>query len=125
MRAYIDLKTNIPDLHIDYIELKDKAGNVYNLFREWTEYTNVDGKYEAIWKGLEINDDDTNGRLHMIPDDSEVFSVGLYWESDIDEPVVKDMELVLEDGGTGYLPIDPPLTKSFNCENVMEVFERT
>lgn len=95
MRAGIALKTNIPDLQIDYLELEDTSGNVFNVERDSTNYCNEDGIYSAEWRGVMINGN-TDYRLRNLPR-CAMINVGLYWDSDVTAPTVRDMAFVLVD----------------------------
>lgn len=66
MILYLKAKTDLPDLSIDYIEVRLKSGKVVTLTWDETEYDNENSVYEAKYKGVYFDDDYANGRLHEL-----------------------------------------------------------
>ncbi len=81
MILYLKAKTDLPDLSIDYIEVKLKSGKVVSLTWDETEYDNEDSVYEAKYKGVYFDNDYANGKLHEL-DGMEISHIQLYTEKD-------------------------------------------
>lgn len=122
MRAYIDLQTNLPDLHVDYVELQDKEGNVYNFNpNNSSSWDLEDGCLSVEWRGVDIDEDDASGHLAEIPDDCEICAVGANYDLDFKDPCIVFMKFKLEDyPGNGDI-----ITKKFSIADVMPVIDHT
>lgn len=118
VRAGIELRTNIPDLKIDYIELEDADGKRYNISRDRTDYDNENGRYTAEWRGVVINDDE-HVRLRDLPK-CKIAAVGVYWEADVRDPFIRKMRLDLDDDWR--LPV---VQASYSIADVMPVADHT
>ena len=121
VRAYIDLKTNIPDLHIDYVELTDKKGTVYNFNPNESSSFDMEGiHFSAEWRGVDIGEGDAAGQIAALPSDCKISAVGTYYELSVEDEFIKEMEFTLSDA-TG----DVLVTKSFSIADVMPIIDRT
>ena len=79
MILYLKAKTNLPDLSIDFIEVKLKSGKVVSLTWDETEYDNENSVFEAKYKGVYFDDDYANEKLHEL-DEMELSHIQLYTE---------------------------------------------
>ncbi len=121
MRAYIDLQTNIPDLHVDYVEIKDRSGNVYNFNPSNTSSWDLDkGHFTAEWRGVDIGEEDAAGRISDIPYHCKICAVGANYDLDVENPYIKGMTFTVSDY-TGVAPV----TRAFRIRNAMPVIEHT
>ena len=77
MTLYLEAKTSIPDLFIDYIEVRLASGESASL--NWDEseiYRNPDG-FGAKYKGVYFGEEPANGRLDELRD-MVITDIGLY-----------------------------------------------
>ena len=121
MRAYIDLKTNIPELHIDYVELKDGNGVIYNFNPNGTSNWDQEGnRYSAEWRGVDMGESDGSGHLSELPYRCTIIAAGVNFESCPQKPYIRKMKFTVEDDS-----YEPMLVRSFHIADVMAVMERT
>lgn len=98
MTLYLEAKTSIPDLFIDYIEVRLASGESASL--NWDEseiYRNPDG-FGAKYKGVYFGEEPANGRLDELRD-MVITDIGLYSDT------ISEMEFV--DNGRS-LEFSPP-----------------
>ena len=77
MTLYLEATTTIPDLFIDYIEVRLSSGESASL--NWDEseiYRNPDG-FGAKYKGVYFGEEPANGRLDELRD-MVITDIGLY-----------------------------------------------
>ena len=77
MTLYLEATTTIPDLFIDYIEVRLASGESASL--NWDEseiYRNPDG-FGARYKGVYFGEEPANGRLDELRD-MVITDIGLY-----------------------------------------------
>ena len=77
LTLYLEAKTSIPDLFIDYIEVRLTSGESASL--NWDEseiYRNPDG-FGAKYKGVYFGEEPANGRLDELRD-MVITDIGLY-----------------------------------------------
>ena len=77
MTLYLEVTTTIPDLFIDYIEIRLASGESASL--NWDEseiYRNPDG-FGAKYKGVYFGEEPANGRLDELRD-MVITDIGLY-----------------------------------------------
>lgn len=77
MTLYLEATTTIPDLFIDYIEIRLASGESASL--NWDEseiYRNPDG-FGAKYKGVYFGEEPANGRLDELRD-MVITDIGLY-----------------------------------------------
>ena len=80
LTLYLEAKTTIPDLFIDYIEVRLASGESASL--NWDEseiYRNPDG-FGAKYKGVYFGEEPANGRLDELRD-MVITDIGLYSDS--------------------------------------------
>ncbi len=96
MVLYLKAESDIPDLVIDFIEVKLKSGKVISLTWNESEFDREDGQFEARYKGVYFDDEYGNGRLPELKD-MEVQHIELYSECE-DVSSFKLRELSFHDG---------------------------
>lgn len=96
MVLYLKAESNIPDLVIDFIEVKLKSGKVISLTWDESEFDRKDGYLEARYKGVYFDDEYGNGRLPELKG-MEVQRIELYSECE-DVSSFKLRELSFFDG---------------------------
>lgn len=96
MILYLKAESDIPDLMIDFIEVKLKSGKIISLTWDESEFDREDGQFEARYKGVYFNDEYGNGRLPELKD-MEVQHIELYSECE-DVSSFKLRELSFHDG---------------------------
>ena len=87
LTLYLEAKTSIPDLFIDYIEVRLASGESASL--NWDEseiYRNPDG-FGAKYKGVYFGEEPANGRLDELRD-MVITDIGLYSDT------ISEMEFV-------------------------------
>lgn len=63
MVLYLKAESDIPDLMIDFIEVKLQSGKVISLTWDESEFDRKDGYLDARYKGVYFDDEYGNGRL--------------------------------------------------------------
>lgn len=63
MVLYLKAESDIPDLAVDFIEVKLKSGQVISLTWDESEFDREDGQFEARYKGVYFDDEYGNGRM--------------------------------------------------------------
>lgn len=96
MVLYLKAESDIPDLMIDFIEVKLQSGKVISLTWDESEFDREDGHFEARYKGVYFDDVYGNGRLPELKD-MEVQHIELYSECE-DVSSFKLRELSFLDG---------------------------
>lgn len=107
MTLYLEAKTSIPDLFIDYIEVRLTSGESASL--NWDEseiYRNPDG-FGAKYKGVYFGEEPANGRLDELRS-MVITDIGLYSDT-ISEPQITISEMEFVDNGRS-LEFSPPKT---------------
>ena len=105
MTLYLEAKTSIPDLFIDYIEVRLTSGESASL--NWDEseiYRNPDG-FGAKYKGVYFGEEPANGRLDELRS-MVITDIGLYSDT-ISEPQITISEMEFVDNGRN-LEFSPP-----------------
>lgn len=105
MTLYLEAKTSIPDLFIDYIEVRLTSGESASL--NWDEseiYRNPDG-FGAKCKGVYFGEEPANGRLDELCD-MVITDIGLYFDT-IPETQITISEMEFVDNGRS-LEFSPP-----------------
>ena len=105
LTLYLEAKTSIPDLFIDYIEVRLASGESASL--NWDEseiYRNPDG-FGAKYKGVYFGEEPANGRLDELCD-MVITDIGLYSDT-IPETQITISEMEFFDNGRS-LEFSPP-----------------
>lgn len=105
LTLYLEAATTIPDLYIDYIEVRLASGESAFLNRDESEiYRNPDG-FGARYKGVYFGEEPANGRLDELRD-MVVTDIGLYSDT-ISDPQITISEMEFVDNGRS-LEFSPP-----------------
>lgn len=84
MDLFLNATTNVPDLIIDFIEVRLKSGKTVSLNWERSSVTRFESNpstgFDAEYLGLFFDEDSAQGRLDDLKDLS-ITSVGLYSET--------------------------------------------
>lgn len=121
MRAYIDLKTNIPDLRVDYVEIKDRSGKVHNFNPNNMSSWDLDnGHFTAEWRGVDIGEEDATGQISELPLNCKICAVGANFDLDAESPYIKHLMFTLADS-IGVFPI----MRTYRILNATPFIERT
>jgi len=83
MRLYLTAETNIPDLMIDYIEVRLKDGSTTSLNWDESDISRSDTGFDARYKGVYFDEEYANGRINEL-EGCEITDVGLYTDTDKD-----------------------------------------
>lgn len=96
MILYLKAESDIPDLVVDFIEVKLKSGQIISLTWDESEFDREDGQFKARYKGVYFDDKYGNGRLPEL-EGMEVQHIELYSEHG-DLSSFKLQELSFHDG---------------------------
>ena len=96
MVLYLKAESDIPDLVIDFIEVRLQSGCMITLTWDESEFDREDGRFEARYKGVYFDDAYGNGRLAMLAD-MKVQHIELYSECE-DVSSFQLRELSFHDG---------------------------
>ena len=96
MVLYLKAESDIPDLMIDFIEVKLKSGQIISLTWDESEFDRKDGYLDARYKGVYFDDEYGNGRLPELKG-MEVQHIELFSECE-DASSFKLRELSFHDG---------------------------
>lgn len=102
---YLEAATPVPDLFIDYIEVRLTSGESASL--NWDEseiYRNPDG-FGARYKGVYFGEEPANGRLDELHD-MVITDIGLYSDT-VPETQITVSEMEFVDNGRS-LEFSPP-----------------
>ena len=84
MRLYLEAKTAMKDLVIEYIEVRLANGKTITLTWDESEFGIEDGVFTARYKGVSFDDEYGNGRYKELIG-IQITDIGVYSEND--EPV--------------------------------------
>lgn len=121
MQIGITCKTNIPDLKIDYIEVKNSDGNTFNLSRNSTEFgwNDETKEYNALWSGVSVNDNTDFREMEKLPKYGTISSVGVYYEEGPIDAYIRDFDVEM----VAWEPI-PANKRHYHVDDVMTVADR-
>ena len=80
MRLYLTAKTSIPDLFIDYIQVKLKSGEEVSLNWDYSDIERTSSGFSARYKGVYFDEEHANGRIDELQD-MKITDIGVYYES--------------------------------------------
>ena len=101
MVLYLKAESDIPDLMIDFIEVKLKSGQIISLTWDESEFDKENGQFEARYKGVYFDDEYGNGRLLELKG-MKIQHIELYSECE-DVSSFKLRELSFHDGEEGLV----------------------
>lgn len=117
MILYLTARTGLPDLTVDFIEVRLATGEIVSLTWDESEYGRDGGVFTAKYKGIYFGEDYANGRVKELHG-MEIAQVGIYTESkEADKAEIRITEMEFEDNGTCFKPGCLPFTISVKeCE---------
>lgn len=115
MILYLTAKTSIPDLYIDYIEVRLKAGEEVSLNWDESDISRSPSGFSARYKGVYFNEEYANGKLKQLHR-MKIVDIGIYYESEHEPDIfIEIMEFV--DGDKRKIFNPPKLIKE-GCVSV-------
>ena len=111
MTLYVAASTRIPDVFIDFIELKLTSGKEITLTWDESGIDRRDDGFNARYKGVQIGEEYANGRLNEFKDFLSIY-VSIYTETDMPCDMVID-EMLFVDGDDEYVVTSPNCTFEF------------
>ena len=99
MILYLDAKTNVPDVFIDYIEVMLKSGEIVSLNWDESDISREEDGFSARYKGVYFGENYANGKLDQL-EGMAIADIGVYSEIDGTVPVsISITEMLFEDDG--------------------------
>lgn len=90
MRLYLTAKTSIPDLFIDYIQVKLKSGEEVSLNWDYSDIERTSSGFSARYKGVYFDEEHANGRIDELQD-MKITDIGVYYESKHEQDTVDQL----------------------------------
>ena len=116
MILYLEGKTKIPDLAIDFIEVVLTNGKIVSLTWDESDVKNEEGEYSTRYKGVYFDEEYANGKLDELRDLS-ISYISVYSESQ--DPVdLYISRLIFEDYEREYVIEDV-----YQAEDITEANE--
>ncbi len=110
MILYLSARTSLPDLTVDFIEVRLATGEIVSLTWDESEFGQDGDVFIARYKGVCFGEDYANGRVKELQG-MEIAQVGVYTESgEAHRAEIKITEMEFEDNGTYYKPGCLPFT---------------
>ena len=106
MRLYLTAKTSIPDLFIDYIQVKLKSGKEVSLNWDYSDIERTSSGFSARYKGVYFDEEHANGRIDELHD-MKITDIGVYYESKHEQDIkIEVMDFVDDDKQLVFSPPD-------------------
>lgn len=97
MRLYLTAKTSIPDLFIDYIQVKLKSGEEVSLNWDYSDIERTPSGFSARYKGVYFGEEHANGRIEELRN-MKITDIGVYFESKHEQDIkIEVMDFVDDD----------------------------
>lgn len=104
MRLYLTAKTSIPDLYIDYIEVKLKSGEEVSLNWDYSDIERTPSGFFARYKSVYFDENYANGRIEDLRD-MKITDIGVYYESKHESDIkIEVMDFVDDDKQLVFSP---------------------
>lgn len=104
----LSAKTDLPDMVIDFIEVKLATGEIVSLNWDESEYGQEDGVFAARYKGVYFDETYANGRITELHG-MEFVRIGIYTESEkADKAEIQITAMEFMDNGISYEPVCLP-----------------
>lgn len=104
MRLYLTAKTSIPDLFIDYIQVKLKSGEEVSLNWDYSDIERTSSGFSARYKGVYFDEEYANGRIDELQD-MKITDIGVYYESKHEQDIkIEVMDFVDDDKQLVFSP---------------------
>ena len=115
MRLYLTAKTSIPDLFIDYIQVKLKSGEEVSLNWDYSDIERTPSGFSARYKGVYFDEEHAHGRIEELRD-MKITDIGVYFESKHEQDIkIEVMDFVDDDE---QLVFSPPELIQEGCVTV-------
>ena len=115
MRLYLTAKTSIPDLFIDYIQVKLKSGEEVSLNWDYSDIERTSSGFSARYKGVYFDEEHANGRIDELQD-MKITDIGVYYESKHEQDIkIEVMDFVDDDKQLVCTPPDLIREGCVNC----------
>ena len=115
MRLYLTAKTSIPDLFIDYIQVKLKSGEEVSLNWDYSDIERTPSGFSARYKGVYFDEEHAYGRIEELRD-MKITDIGVYFESKHEQDIkIEVMDFVDDDE---QLVFSPPELIQEGCVTV-------
>ncbi|MEY8389851.1 hypothetical protein D3Z47_02280 [Lachnospiraceae bacterium] len=110
MILYLSARTGLPDLTVDFIEVRLAAGEIVSLTWDESEYGQDEDVFTAKYKGVYFGENYANGRMEELHG-MEIAQIGVNTEyGEADKAEIEIMEMEFEDNGICYKPECLPFT---------------
>ena len=104
MRLYLTAKTSIPDLFIDYIQVKLKSGEEVSLNWDYSDIERTSSGFSARYKGVYFDEEHANRRIDELQD-MKITDIGVYYESKHEQDItIVVMDFVDDDKQLVFSP---------------------
>lgn len=104
MILYLSARTSLPDLTVDFIEVRLATGEIVSLTWDESEFGQDGGVFTARYKGVCFGEDYANGRVKELHG-MEIAQLGVYTESgEAHKAEIEITKMEFEDNGTYYKP---------------------
>ena len=104
MRLYLTAKTSIPDLFIDYIQVKLKSGEEVSLNWDYSDIERTSSGFSARYKGVYFDEEHANGRIDELQA-MKITDIGVYYESKHEQDIkIEVMDFVDDDKQLVFSP---------------------
>ena len=104
MRLYLTAKTSIPDLFIDYIQVKLKSGEEVALNWDNSDIERTSSGFSARYKGGYFDEEHANGRIDELQDMKST-DIGVYYEAKHEQDIkIEVMDFVDDDKQLVFSP---------------------
>lgn len=117
MILYLTARTTLPDLTIDFIEVRLVTGEIVSLTWDQSDYGQDDGIFTARYKGVYFDEDHANGKIKELQG-MEIAQIGIYTEiEDADKAEIEIIAMEFCDNGISYEPRRLPFATTVReCE---------
>lgn len=127
MKLYVEVKTNVKDLVIDFIDVILNNGRRVSLNWDESEITRTEEGFEAKYIGVYFGEEYANGCIDQL-DMMGIADIGVYTEDESDDPIqltIEEMQFVdaMTNGTEKTLSIDRPFS-SENLDTSKEFYQK-
>ena len=96
MALYLQAKTTVTDLMIDFIEVSLTDGTIVSLNWDASYIDRDDNGFDATYKGVYFNEEHADGRIDELQE-MQIVDIGLYTEAQAPATILIT-EMVFDDG---------------------------
>lgn len=127
MILYVEAKTNVKDLVIEYIEVILNNGRRVSLNWDESEITRTNDGFEAKYRGVYFGEEYANGCIDQL-DMMGIADVGVYTEDESDDPIqltIEEMQFIdnTKYGAEKTLSVSQPFS-SVDLDASKEFYEK-